>query len=236
MSEHKVFENLDRLSKTETELLLSKQRRSDFLAKRKALEANLLRLKKDLQSREQSLSILKQKQNFDEDRLRSEEKKIVERRKQLSALGGTKGAKLVEREVDIATRNLAALEEKVLQSMGEIEGSAALIEKLKVEVEQGSKAFNELLAEEQSLLSQIDARLVELTAARESALAECPAEVRSLYLRVINKYPGGAVAVAENGVCQSCNRTLPAQTFNLVLRGDVLNCPDCSRILILRES
>ena len=61
------------------------------------------------------------RQALEEHRLKDEEKKIVDRRKQLSAIGGAKSAKLMERELDIATRVLQTMEQNAVQTLEEVD-------------------------------------------------------------------------------------------------------------------
>jgi len=64
-------------------------------------------------------------------------------------------------------------------------------------------------------------------------LTELEAGTLRLYERVRAKYPAQPVAVADNGSCSACFRSLPPQLFNEVLQGEkILQCPGCARILV----
>ena len=220
------------LSKTDAEILVTTQRRTEIQDRRAEAQNELSRLKAEIEETQAKHLQLKARQELEEERLRSEEKKIVERRKQLTALGGTKGAKLVEREIDIAARTLQTMEQRMIQAIEEAEAHAKRVEELQKVVEERQLALENSSSEEEQALSGIGERLTDLEGRRDRDISKLEERLKTLYLRVRARYPGGAIAVADNGACTSCYRSLPAQLYNQVLAGALLQCPGCSRILV----
>lgn len=177
------------------------------------------------------------RQSEEEERLRAEQRKIVERRKHLSTIGGTRGAKLMEREIDISSRTVQQMEQKVLQMLEETDQLKTKAASLRNELDTLQLEFEASASAAQTSLEELRSRMHGLEQRRDSDIAELDERVRGLYLRVSSRYPGSAVAVAEAGSCRSCFRALPAQTFNQVRSGNnLLQCPGCSRILIAASS
>lgn len=220
------------ISKTDVEIVVASERKAEIEKRRQGVQQQIERLKKDIDDTQTKHQQLKSRQEVEEERLRGEEKKIVERRKQLTALGGTKGAKLVEREIDIAARTLQTMEQRVLQALEEVDGLAKKIEQFKKDLEEQQLALEATAAEDEASVGQINERLSGLIARRDEALGTLDEKIRTLYQRVRVRYPGGAIAKAEGGSCRACFRSLPPQMFNLVLSGDLHQCPGCSRILV----
>jgi uncharacterized protein len=169
----------------------------------------------------------------EERKLKEEEVKIVERRKQLTSLGGAKSAKLVERELDIAKRIMETLEQNVLQAIGLMEELSKKRDVLLKEVEELKIKRDEIQKEVDELVSSSEKEVESFKKERKDILVTLDARLQMLYKRVESRYRGDAIAQAENGSCRSCFRALPAQTFNQVIAGyNLIQCPGCSRILV----
>jgi predicted nucleic acid-binding Zn-ribbon protein len=103
------------------------------------------------------------------------------------------------------------------------------VEKVKAELAQKQKDIDAFVAE-------VDERLVGLKARREEIVAEVGEESLYLYDRVLERYQGSALALAENSVCQGCYMSLTKQTINEIIIGkDLVQCRNCVRILYLKD-
>lgn len=172
-------------------------------------------------------------QVLEEQRLKDEQLAIIQRRKQLTTVGGVKGAKLMERELDSATKTIQAMEEramKALEEADELEEKLATMREAVSETEQRLQAHTEDTNEE---LEELKGTLSQDSAARDKILNNLDDRLQRLYNRVAGRYPGDAVAFASKGSCRSCYRSLPPQTYNQVLAGNLLiQCPGCQRIIV----
>ena len=165
--------------------------------------------------------------------LKEEQRNIVERRKRLSSLGGTKGAKLLEREIDIAARTVHSLEQTLLQSIEQTETAMQKHEQAKSQLDELHEQLKDFEQKDGVEAEEIKGRLDTLQKQREDLIASIEPRTKSTYLRVFQRYQGPAIAIADGGSCRTCFRALPAQTFNQVAMGAVsIQCPGCSRILI----
>lgn len=188
--------------------------------------ASLDTMKKDLQ-RAKDLHATEEK------RLKEEEVKIVERRKQLTSLGGAKSAKLVERELDIAKRIMETLEQSAFQALESAETLGKKEEVLSAEVDELKSRFEKAQSDFESISTATEKELENLKKERKDIIVTLDARLQVLYKRVESRYRGDAIALAESGSCRSCFRALPAQTFNQVIAGyNLIQCPGCSRILV----
>lgn len=221
------------LSKSDLEIQVLKNRIQDIEQQQRAAQQELAERRSAVLQADALLEAQAVKQGEEEERLRVEQRKIVERRKHLSSIGGTRGAKLMEREIDISTRTVQQMEQKVLQMLEETDQVKSRAAKLRAELDAKQLEVETGAAAVAGTLEECRTRLAALEGRRAEAVETLEERVRGLYVRISGKYPGGAIAVAEAGACRSCYRSLPAQMFNQVTSGSLLlQCPGCSRILI----
>jgi predicted nucleic acid-binding Zn-ribbon protein len=137
------------------------------------------------------------------------------------------------READAARKHISQLETQALEKMEIIEQSenalaerAPEVEKLRAEMGERLKAFEEQTSTQAGLLA---ARRAE----REQLAASLPKAMSMLYNRIRARIRDGiAVAEARNGSCTACFMSLRPQVMAEVRRGDdVITCDNCNRIL-----
>ncbi|MCB0325417.1 MAG: hypothetical protein KDD69_17665 [Bdellovibrionales bacterium] len=229
-SSNKILITLSEIDKEIEELTRLKE---DAEKRSQILVVKLDRFKQRLGEVDASYQESASRQKIEEHRLKDEETKIVERRKQLTALGGAKSAKLVERELDIASRVMESMEKNAMDAMV----SAERLEREKTLLEERVAALEaelkKVAGESEESLANADKQLGSLGKKRDTQLEKLSDRLKNLYNKVNTRYPGDAIAITIGGACQSCYRSLPAQTYNQVIAGNVLlQCPGCSRILI----
>jgi predicted nucleic acid-binding Zn-ribbon protein len=186
-----------------------------------------------LESVEVQLESATQTHASEETKLKEEEVKIVERRKQLTSLGGAKSAKLVERELDIAKRIMETLEQDVFSAIEKMESLASRRNLLVTDLDEVKEKLDAHEASHAELAETANGEIESLKKEKKSLIVTLDARLQNLYKRVESRYRGDAIALAESGSCRSCFRSLPAQTFNQVMAGyNLIQCPGCSRILV----
>lgn len=237
MTKDNVSKILFSLSETDASVREQTLRRDAIENERHQLSAELTTTRDRL---EEVLGLFKEAESrraLEEHRLGEEEQRIIERRRQLTALGGAKSAKLVEREIDIATRSLESLEKSVMEAVEASEKLAQNKAALETKFEDLQHKFESLMASAEKELTEISAKLLDLEKEQETLGSKLDDRLKNLYRKVNRRYPGEAVAVAKDGSCRSCFRALPAQLYNQVMAGNrLLQCPGCSRILVYGES
>ncbi len=188
---------------------------------------------KALNTIEEKLEVASKHHTVEEEKLKEEERKISERRKALSAIGGNKSAKLAQRELDIAKRLIETLENNVISAMGVVEDLEKKKSHLIAIVNELTELSDNKGAEVINRIQEAEVELNSFKEVRKNSLGELEPRLASLYKRVESRYRGDAIAEAESGSCKCCFRSLPNQTFNQVMAGyNLLQCPGCSRILV----
>ncbi len=233
----KVTQNLLALSQLDEKILNLTNQKNELVSRRDVFVSEISERRERLKEAEVAHKEGRLKQVFEEHRLRDEEAKIVERRKKLSTIAGAKVSKLLEREIDVASRTLQSLEEqavKALESLDVLEQQLAeqksTLEQLELQFESENQDIEKKLTDLEKLLSSANDE-------REKIVSHLDERLARLYKRVRSRYLGSAIAVASNGSCRSCFRALPPQTYNQILAGNLLiQCPGCSRILVFVEN
>ena len=137
------------------------------------------------------------------------------------------------READAARKQISAFETQVLEQMEafdaaekELSERAPEVEKLRADMEERFKQFDEQIRVQQQ-------QLEEARAERERMMKELPKSVSSQFNRISARIRDGiAVAEARNGACTACYMSLRPQVMADVRRGDeVITCDNCNRIL-----
>lgn len=233
MAKDKVGKTLSSLSEVDKEIQEYRVKLSAMNETQENLTSDLSQTQQRLEDLEAAFKDADQRRKLEEERLKEEETKIIERRRQLTTIGGAKSAKLVERELDIATRVLETMEKTTMEA---IEASDVLREQVSGFSDRAahiSQELERLTEENQPEIESIGKDLAKLDKQRVALLSKLDARLQSLYDRVNKRYPGEAISFAGDGACNSCFRALPQQTYNQVMAGNVLiQCPGCSRILI----
>ncbi len=116
------------------------------------------------------------------------------------------------------------------------------LESVEREVAQAEAEWKEKKALLDERREDLERRKSSFTAELESARGEreeLASGIKPDFLKHYEKAKAGTgkgVARAEGEVCKACNRLIPAQMYNLVLKGeDVVTCPNCLRILVHLE-
>jgi predicted nucleic acid-binding Zn-ribbon protein len=81
-------------------------------------------------------------------------------------------------------------------------------------------------------------KLSKLDEDREKVSRMIDPELLKKYLIIKKQNPGAlAVVPVKNALCHGCNVNLPPQLYNELFHGDSLKfCPNCQRIIYLKES
>lgn len=141
----------------------------------------------------------------------------------------------VGREITAARKQVTDIEEKLLQMITQIEelsvGLAAKKSQYDELAENSAQRVLAKQAEIDKIQSDIDADIVR----RENVAKGLPAGLVKKFTILREQRRGRAIAFARDGYCMGCNMHLPPQLYNNLYKHDeLLSCPHCQRILILK--
>jgi predicted nucleic acid-binding Zn-ribbon protein len=139
----------------------------------------------------------------------------------------------MQHEIEQAKAKISDIEEKILLEMDHLD-ALTLQEKefsrqydlLKKDLDGKRKALLEELA-------MMEARLTGLLTQRETVVKTMPAEIASVYHRIMQGRPGTAVVPVSGASCGGCFANLPPQFINEIKKMEkLITCETCGRILV----
>ncbi|MGB9081077.1 MAG: C4-type zinc ribbon domain-containing protein [Desulfuromonadaceae bacterium] len=141
----------------------------------------------------------------------------------------------VGREITAARKQVTDIEEQLLQKISQIEELSAdlAVKKSRCDelAENSAQRAVAKQAEIDKIQSDIDADIVR----RENVAKGLPASLVKKFTILREQRRGQALAFARDGYCMGCNMHLPPQLYNNLYKyEELLACPHCQRILILK--
>jgi predicted nucleic acid-binding Zn-ribbon protein len=142
----------------------------------------------------------------------------------------------VGREIAAARKQVAELEEQVLQKitqLDELNNEIAASQSSLAELEQNTEQRS---SDKQGEIDRVRQDIGADSQRREAITKELPANLMKRYDSLRIQRRGQAIAIARDGFCQGCNMHLPPQLYNSLFKcEELITCPHCQRMLILKQ-
>jgi predicted nucleic acid-binding Zn-ribbon protein len=211
----------------------------DIRVGRDALVGNMERLKKVLNHLDRELDDKRGKLAEAEtwyrnktNELEAEREKLNKGKSKLSGVTRSKEYIAVNKELDIARKNIAQKEEEVANLMKAIDEfrdaiakEGAKVSDLRAQAEHTERDNAERLAVMEARIAEVDVRRAKVTANVDQAIV-------TRYARIAKAREGIAVVAVKDGGCSGCNMQLQPRFVENILRASSLSaCPHCSRYL-----
>jgi hypothetical protein len=210
--------------------------RNALLAEMDALDQTVVAARQDILAKEGEIAALDEERQGTELTLAAEADNIVRSESRLKEIKTQKEYVAVSKEIGVAKKMKAELEEQLLQKIGqldELKGSVAESQANLASLEENISARK---AEVQTKVDDLDRELAEDRIAREEKTKTIPPNILKRYALLREMRRGLAVAEARDGSCLGCNMNLPPQLYNSLHRGEeLILCPHCQRMLVLRQ-
>ena len=141
----------------------------------------------------------------------------------------------MQREIDIAKKRKADLEEQVLTIMEKIEKKTSERKRIRTSFETDKVILDEKMGKLKTLMKELEAVLAEYKGKDDRLRKIVDKSLLSKYDRIKQSKKGLAVVECFEGVCRGCHMHIQPQLFNELIRGDrLINCPACQRILYVK--
>lgn len=142
----------------------------------------------------------------------------------------------VGREISAARKLVTDLEEQVLQKISQIEELSGEIEVRKTSLGELVDNSAQRAAEKQAEIDKIQMNIDSDSSRRDMLTKEVSASLVKRYNTLRDQRRGQALAIARDGYCLGCNMHLPPQLYNNLFKyEELLACPHCQRMLILKQ-
>lgn len=224
------------LQKLDTEIYTLQAEKASKPQEIKGLEAAFEEKKKHLADLEKkSLDLQKQRKDRELD-LASKEENIKKLQGQLYTLKTNKEYSAMLQQINDAKADASLVEDKILESMDEVEKSKADMEKEKQRLKEEENVFVGQKKKVEERVKQIDDRLAQLDAQRKQLTPGVDRKILSQYERILSSRDGLAIVTVKDNSCKGCNMFVPPQVINLIKMYErIITCEVCNRILYIPD-
>lgn len=169
--------------------------------------------------------------------LKEEREKIAERRKGLSAHNNYKVQQAAEKELDYLARQVNLKEDALLKTLSELEALEKTAIDAKAKATSSREAFATFQKEVLETMPVLEERRLRATSERAELLKGVDPAQLTTYDRARNRFPSDPVVpVNEQGGCTGCYMNVGPQIVQQILRGLIVQCPGCRRVLFVKPS
>ena len=231
----KRLEMLEQLQEIDIQIDVLKKTLAGLHGEMNVIEQGLDVAREELAGLNAQLAQLEQEKLDLENSLAAEQENIQRSETNMKEIKTNKEFQAVGREISTARKQTAELEEQILQKLGLVEQLNADIAAKSLNLAELEQNTAKRIEEKQAEINAVQQDIDNDTARREEITSELPANLLKRYDTLREQRRGQAVAIARDGYCLGCNMNLPPQLYNTLFRSDeIISCPHCQRILILK--
>ncbi len=151
---------------------------------------------------------------------------------QLNSIKTNKEYTAMLNEIEKAKQNIRDAEDKSLEIMELIENKNLEKDGKTQECRSRIAQIDKRTHEQELDINNFQNRLKELEVKRAEASAHCSGELYTRYEKYFQKkHSIGLVPLHDNGACGGCHQILPPNTKNNVMKGNMVVCDHCSRLI-----
>lgn len=149
------------------------------------------------------------------------------------ALRGEREYTALQSEIAGRKREIARIEDFLVDAMQKIEDFDANIDKLEAQYQEKKKAADAEFANVKEQMQNLQENIDEMNDKRQQHLSALPVPFVRQYERVLAKRQGAAIAIVTKEICSGCRCVLPPQFRIKIQRSEVVeSCPSCQRFLV----
>jgi len=232
----KSLKMLDALQEIDLKIDSFKGEKEGMLQELDLLDGKVAEAESAIALKNAELSAVEEEKRGLEESLAMEAENITRSEGRIKEIKTQKEYQAVSKEITAARKQKAEMEEQILQKIGRIEELKGEIGGLEENLAALQGNIAEQKAEVQSRVDKLDEGIVKDNAARDEIVKGLSSSVIRRYTLLREQRRGLAVVEARGGSCLGCNMNLPPQLYNSLFRGDdLITCPHCQRMLVLRQ-
>lgn len=204
----------------------------------KTLQAHQVKVTKQeekLREAQEGLKRLKLNNHEKEVTLKAKLQQIEKYQRQLNEASSKKEYDALKVEIASTQQECRKLEDEILDGMGELEAQAGRLPEVEREVQKFKQDYAKTVSDVQARRHELTERLSAVHKQIEETRASLPEDVRVQYDRLAAARGPDALSAVEGRTCQSCYTEITAQSYIDLLRGQLVICRSCDRILYLTE-
>jgi predicted nucleic acid-binding Zn-ribbon protein len=229
---------LVKLQGIETEIGNIKSIINDAARKVETLDAGLVEFERTIEEQEAIIEELKKKYRDYESDTRIHLDREKKTQAKLRSVKTNREYQSLLKEIEEEKAKNSNIEDKMIECLDRMDEIEKNIAKKKDEY---IKVSHSVMNEKEKIKQESEQgsiNLSKLDKDRENVSRMIDPELLKKYLIIKKQNPGSlAVVPVKNALCHGCNVNLPPQLYNELFHGDSLKfCPNCQRIIYLKES
>ena len=174
--------------------------------------------------------------------LKIEDEAITKLRTALNTARTNKEYSAILTALNTSKADNAKVENQILDLMRDIEADQAECAEIEKQIDEQKQKLEQVRKETEALAVKYEAEIAEVEKEWQGVADSVPAEPLAVFNRVAETYDGQALAIAgmqderkEVYSCGGCFMGIPAEAVNMLMTKDeVIRCPSCTRILVLK--
>ena len=229
---------LVKLQGIETEIGNIKSIINDAARKLETLDAGLVEFERTIEEQEAIIEELKKKYRDYESDTRIQLDRGKKTQAKLRSVKTNREYQSLLKEIEEEKAKNSKIEDKMIECLDRMDEIEKNIAKKKDEYVQVSHSVMNEKEKIKQESEQGRINLSKLDKDRENVSRMIDPKLLKKYLIIKKQNPGSlAVVPVKNALCHGCNVNLPPQLYNELFLGDSLKfCPNCQRIIYLKES
>lgn len=229
---HPDLERLIRLQHLDTALEQTRRALAEHPSKVQAIDARLEAARQAVASARQRLSESQAARRAVEKDLAVVQGRLSKFKDQLMEVKTNREYQAMQKEIEVAQREVRDFEDRVLERMLEADDLTAAVKKAEAALAAEERAAQAERAACEQERVDLERELERSIGARRDLAAHVDPPALAVFEQVARARKGVAVAEARDGLCTICHVRLRPQVFNEIRRNDaIIQCDSCHRVL-----
>jgi len=201
-----------------------------------ALDVRLQEVRTSVESKTVEIEAVEAGRQTLEENLATETANITRSEANLKGITTQKEYQAVNKEIASAKKLILEIEEQVLQKISFIEELKIELSTMEADLAALEENFGVQKAEISARIAKEETAVATDAKVRAERIKSIPPGMFKGYEKLREGRRGLAVAEARAGGCMGCNMQLPPQMYNNLHKcEDLVTCPHCQRILVLKQ-
>lgn len=236
MSDGDHLERLLAVQEIDMEIMKLEERREDVPRRRARAAGEIVELETDEEKHETALERARLERRHRESDLESRQQRLERYDRQLNEVKTNVAYSALLSEIQATKREIAGLEEQILELMAAREEHEAWLEEIRARLAETREAARETLQALDAEAAEIDHRL-QVTTSRRAALAvDVDPDVLRLYDRLRRRRRFPALVALKGRACGACFGAMPPQVVQEILHDGALHPCEACGVLVYAES
>ena len=213
----------------------SQARIQTALAEIESLDGRIQEVLSAVEAKRSELETMDADRKTLEENLATENANIVRSEANLKGITTQKEYQAVNKEIASAKKLIAELEDKLLQKISRLEELTAELAAMEADLHSLDENLGMQKAEIRVQIEKEESSAAADAKIRAEIVKSLPVPLFKRYEKLREVRRGIAVVEARDGGCLGCNMQLPPQLYNNLYRGEeLITCPHCQRMLVLK--